>query len=346
LIIGENGQGKTNLLEAIYFLTVFRSFRQAADKECIRFGEKYFLLSALWRQEKRGPDVITVGFNGCRKKVNISGSRAKTLSKVFGKFKSVLLSPDDISVIQQGPAARRKHLDIALSIVSPNYLVRLKRYRKALSNRNYILRSNSFREDYIRPWEEQMAEQGAGLILERLEYIELLAPFYKDLYSKLSSAEKSGIRYYSRLLLKTNRQKRDSLDHNRLRQLLETALEKNRHLERSRGTTLIGPQTDDLIFEFNGRALRNFGSQGQQRTAVISLKIAEARLLQRHWSINAVLLLDDIFAELDSGRSAKLLEELVTAHQSFITAPRLEKIFGHLSHLPVKYVADGVITDG
>ena len=321
LIIGDNGQGKTNLLEAMHFLTVFRSFRHAADRECVRFGEDFFWLSALWTNEEDVPEKITVGFNGRRKKVVLSGNRAKTLSMVFGKFKSILLSPDDISIIQQGPAVRRKYLDIALSIVSPTYLVRLKRYRRALAARNYLLKSRKLNVELIRPWEEQMAEDGAWLILERVKYVELLSPLYKRWYKKLSSDEKSDVSYRCRLLGKESRQNIKSQEHSRLRELLVNGFAKNREVERSRGATLIGPQTDDLNFGINGCSLRKYGSQGQQRTAVICLKMAEASLLKRHHSINAVLLLDDIFAELDRRRCERLLEELVHKHQRFITAP-------------------------
>ncbi len=346
LIIGDNGQGKTNLLEAIHFLTVFRSFRHAADRECIRFGKDFFWLSALWTRGDDVPEKITVGFNGRRKKVTLSGNLAKNLSMVFGKFKSVLLSPDDISIIQQGPAVRRKYLDIALSIVSPNYLVRLKRYRKALAARNYLLKSRKLNVELIRPWEEQMAEDGAWLILERIEYVKLLSPLYHRWYEKLSPAENSIVSYRCRLLERKSRQVKNSQEHSRIRELLGDDLARNREVERSRGATLIGPQTDDLNFEINGRRLRNYGSQGQQRTAVICLKMAEAGLLKRHHSINAVLLLDDIFAELDRKRCERLLERLVNRHQSFITAPGKEAIFDSLSYLTVKYITGGVITDG
>ncbi|MBN2289287.1 MAG: DNA replication and repair protein RecF [Candidatus Glassbacteria bacterium] len=344
IIIGDNGQGKTNLLEAIHFLTIFRSLRQAADRECISFGEDFFRLSALWIKEEGSSERLAVAFNGRRKKVTCGGSQVRVLSKVFGKFKSVLLSPEDVLIVQQGPAARRKYLDIALSIISPVYLERLKRYRKALASRNYLLRSRSLRTELIRPWEEQMAEEGSRLILERIEYLRLLAPFYRELYARLSTAEKSEIKYYNRLLGPWEQWREGFPDYPGLRELLAGSLEKNRPLERSRGTSLTGPQTDDLVFGIDGRPMRSFGSQGQQRTAVICLKIAEAGLLQERWSVNAVLLLDDIFAELDCRRSERLLQELVDRHQSFITAPRREAILGSLSHLPVKSISNGVVT--
>jgi DNA replication and repair protein RecF len=345
LIIGENGQGKTNLLEAIYYFTVFRSFRQATDRECIKFGKDFFLISAKWRDEHGSFEQASAGFDGKTKKVIFDSERVRTLSRAFGKFKSVVLTPDDISIIQHGPAERRKYLDIVLSIISPVYLARLKRYRKALASRNHILRSYSFRVEHIRPWEEQMAGEGAWLILERLNYLGMLEPFYSETYKRLSSNESSGIKYNSRIMERFDGRDKSAPEYWELQKILVEVFETKRGIERSRGTTLNGPHTDDIIFEINGRRMRAFGSQGQQRTAVICLKIAEANLLHQRLSINPVLLMDDIFAELDRQRSEKLLEELLQKHQSFITAPRQEAFIETYTKLPVKYIADGVITE-
>lgn len=344
LIIGDNGQGKTNLLEAINYLTVLRSFRSPADRDCIRFEEEYFQIAGGWSDEDGQRETISVGYSGRRKKVLLSGKEKRFVSEAFGRFKSVILAPEDIAIVQQGPSERRRYLDIVLSIISIEYLERLKRYRKALASRNVLLRRTPFSESLALPWERQMVENGARIILERKEFIEALAPVYAGLFERLSGGERGSLRYSNNLL--GNAGSGDQIPVERIEELFEQSLKKNRPLERERGISLTGPQTDEVEFGIEGLPLRNFGSQGQQRTAVICLKMAETALLRRQTGIRAVLLLDDIFAELDSHRSLRLLEELVGSHQSFITAPRKEAVFERLGRLPVKYIHRGEVRDG
>lgn len=341
LVIGDNGQGKTNLLEAIYYLTLLKSFRSANDSECIRFGESYFNVRGGWEDDDGRVESASVGYDGRRKKVVISGEEKKRLSEAFGIFKSVLVTPDHIAIVQEGPAARRRYLDIVLSILSPAYLERFKRYRRALASRNTLLREHSAPAAAIEPWEREMAQSGAFLVERRREFVEKIAPEYEKLYSRLSPGESSTIRYISDLLQDDNGRGPEST---RITQRFLDRLNQRRSQERERGITLSGPQMDELLFEHGGRPLRNYGSQGQQRTAVICLKMAEAALIRREQDVKPVLLLDDIFSELDPVRSGFLLEELVERHQSFITAPRSEAIFARLGHLPALKISAGAIT--
>ena len=344
IILGDNGQGKTNLLEAIYYLTIIKSFRGSNDSECVRFGEDYFNLKGEWLDDEGQAGTISVGYDCRRKKVVLSGQEIRKLSEAFGAFKSIVLTPDDISIAQGGPAVRRKYLDIVLSIISPLYLISLKRYKKALETRNFLLRDESDSDKAIYPWERQIADAGAYITRERFIFIQNLSPFYEELFNKLSAGERGRVKYRSSLLGNSGSLKNEEPRIERIRNVFEQMLEKNRALERSRGMTISGPQTDELIFEIEGMSLRNYGSQGQQRTAVISLKLAEAHLLEKIKGIHPVLLLDDIFAELDRRRCSSLLEELLETHQSFITAPRKEAIFEQLSHLPVNYIRGGVLS--
>jgi DNA replication and repair protein RecF len=346
LIVGDNGQGKTNLLEAIHYLTVLRSFRGCPDRECVRFDGEHFQLTADWQDDQGEREAISLGFDGAHKKVTLSGKEKRFVSEAFGRFKSVILTPEDIGIVQQGPSARRKYLDIVLSIISPIYLERLKRYRKALASRNVLLRRTPFSENQIRPWEKQMAESGSYLIREREMFISQLSPYVTDLIGRLSPGEKGSLRYSSSILGDSEPGEVRHLELEKIRETFEYRLNRNRPVERERGISLTGPQTDEMAFEIDGRPLRNFGSQGQQRTSVICLKMAEAELMEKNFGLRAVLLLDDIFAELDLHRSLRLLEELVHRHQSFITAPRKEAVFERLGHLPVKYIHQGRVVDG
>ena len=346
LLIGDNGQGKTNLLEAIYYLTLLKSFRSNIDSECIRFGEGYFSLRGGWTDESGQRETASVGYDGRRKKVVLAGEEKKKVSEAFGVFKSVILTPEDIGIVQGGPAGRRRYLDIVLSISSPLYLERLKRYKRGLASRNILLRRPQAPDALISPWEEEMAESGAFIIGERFAYVQRIAARYGELFARLSAGEKAELAYRSDLLGGRSRSPGNEPDRQRVREAFIECLRTGRQTDRARGATQAGPQTDDLVFRLEGRPLRNYGSQGQQRTAVICLKMVEAGQIDLTSGVRPVLLLDDIFSELDRSRSARLLEELVEKHQSFITAPRKEPFFERLGHLPVKSIEKGVVRDG
>ena len=344
LLIGDNGHGKTNLLEAIYYLTLLRSFRGNQDADCICFGEQHFSVRGHWTDDQEGVENLVVGYDGRRKKLVLDGVEKKKVSEVFGVFKSVVICPDDIAIVQEGPSVRRRYLDIVLSLYVPGYLDRLKRYRRALASRNVLLKRHETAEATIKPWEVEMAVYGAKLVVDRLEFGDLLEPVYARLFETLGGGEKSSLSYESDILKAAGYDNGDDLvEQEKLVQVFEQRLEERRPTERERGTSLSGPQTDELVFGLGEKNLRGFGSQGQQRTAVICLKMAEAELFQSRRGIKPVLLLDDIFSELDPGRSSRLLGELVQRHQSFITAPRMEAVFDRLGHLAPLKVERGVV---
>ncbi len=343
LLIGDNGHGKTNLLEAIYYLTLLRSFRGSQDSECIRFGEEYFSIRGYWADEQESRENLVVGYDGRRKKLVLDGVEKRKVSEVFGAFKSVVICPDDIGIVQEGPSVRRRYLDIVLSLYVPGYLDCLKRYRRALASRNVLLKRHATAANAIRPWEVEMAIYGARLVTGRLEFTGQVEPVYGRLFETLGGGEQSSLRYQSDLLKAAGHDGGDTVDQEKLAQVFEQRLEERRSVEMERGTTLSGPQTDELVFDLGERNLRSFGSQGQQRTAVICLKMAEAELFQHSRGIKPVLLLDDIFSELDPHRSQRLLAELLGRHQSFITAPRMEAVFDRLGHLVPLKVEQGEV---
>jgi DNA replication and repair protein RecF len=345
LLIGDNGHGKTNLLEAIYYLTLLRSFRSTQDAECIRFGAEYFNLRGQWADDDGEQEHLVIGYDGRRKKVVLSGLEKKKVSEAFGRFKSVVISPDDIAIIQEGPSLRRRYLDIVLSLYVPGYLDRLKRYRRALASRNVLLKRHGVADATVQPWEVEMAIYGARIVVDRLDFVHQLEPVYSRLFEAMSGGEKGSLGFESDLLKAVGYASGDVPDQDTLAAAFEKRLAEKRPQERERGTTLSGPQTDELEFTLDTRSLRNFGSQGQQRTAVICLKMAEAELFQSRRGIKPVLLLDDIFSELDPHRSQRLLGELVERHQSFITAPRMEAVFDRLGHLVPLRVEKGLVSE-
>lgn len=333
VIVGDNGQGKTNFLEAVNYLTILRSFRGSTDSECITFGSDCFYLNLSF-DDGIVKSEISAGFDKSRKKITLDGKTLGSLSEGFGRFKSIVVCPDDIDMVQQGPSLRRKYLDIVLSVLSPQYLENLKRYRRALDSRNRLIKENVYDDSLLSPWEQQMAEVGSRVTWQRLDYVEQLSPEYEGLFENLSNGETGQVSYVNSV-----GEGFSSADEYKLRFL--ELLQAKRQEEFRRGRSLSGPHADELEFVIDDKSLRRFGSTGQQRTAVISLRIAEARLLEKITGQKAVLLLDDIFAELDNSRSENLFAQLAGSHQSLITTPKRENIFLSLSHMPQLAMKNG-----
>ena len=338
-IIGENGQGKTNILESIYYLQVLRSVRGARDQDLVRFGAKGFHISASCASDS--VHQISVGFetHGKKKKVTLDGSVASRLSEAFGSLPSVMFSPRDIQLVAGGPGERRRFLDLVLALSSRSYLSALQHYRAALSRRNAALREagRTGNESAASVWEPALAEYGAMLVCSRLEWVRQRAPEFARLTSAIGEPGESVISYSSSIARETD-----------IRGALENALERHRKHDIRRGMTHSGPHRDDLALTLDRRDLRLFGSAGQQRTAAISLRMLEGATIRESRGIAPVLLLDDPFAELDVKRSARILELLHGSGmgQTILAVPRATDIPPELTGLERKSVRAGVIEAG
>ena len=314
-VIGENGQGKTNLLEAIYYLQVLRSVRGARDQDLVRFGARGFYVSASIAGARASE--IGVGFEtaGKRKKVTVDGAVASRLSDAFGSLPSVMFSPRDIELVAGGPADRRRYLDLLLALSSRPYLRALQGYRGALARRNAALRvaSRTGEEASVAVWEPTLAEHGAVLLSARSEWVAANADPFADLVSAVGEEGESVISYRSTLASEPDP-----------RAALEAALERHRKHDMRRAITHSGPHRDDLLLTLNGKDLRVFGSAGQQRTAAIALRMLESAALRSARGVSPLLLLDDPFAELDGRRSSRILELLASAGwgQTILAVPR------------------------
>lgn len=337
-IVGENGHGKTNLLEAIYYLQLLRSARGARDAELVRFGEQVFHLSA---EGEIGatPRNIAVGFDRAsrRKKVRLDGRELTRLSDALGALPGVLFSPRDVGLVSGGPAERRRYLDVALALTSRAYLNALQQYRAALLRRNAALRDVSRGRqgmDRVAVWEPALAMHGAQLWSERQAWVERWAPAFAELCAAIGEREPVRLRYATSL--QTDGAVKDAL---------EGALAAKRPLDVKRGLTHAGPHRDDLELMLGGRELRLFGSAGQQRTAALALRILEARTLRERVGAAPILLLDDPFAELDARRSARILALLTDGGlgQIFLAVPRESDIPPELTNLPRVVIEDGAL---
>jgi DNA replication and repair protein RecF len=317
VVVGDNGQGKTNFLEAIYYLEILRSSRGARDQDLVRFGSDGFHVAATL--QNGGARDIAVGFEraGKRKRVRLDGGVPQRLSDAVGALPAVIFSPTDIELIAGAPTARRRYLDIMLALTSRGYLDALQRYRGALARRNAALRdvgrTARATDALIEIWDAPLAEHGARLWTERETWVTRLAPHFATVCRAIGEQAPVTLRYATNL--------RPGSDP---RSDLATALEEQRGADICRGATHAGPHRDDLAITLDGRDLRAFGSAGQQRTAAIALRMLEVETFREHRGGPPLFLLDDPFAELDVQRSARIMALLDDAGlgQTFLAVPR------------------------
>ncbi|MDB4887498.1 MAG: replication and repair protein recF [Gemmatimonadetes bacterium] len=345
-IVGENGQGKSNLLEAIYYLHLLRSVRGARDVDVVRFGAAGFHIAA--RTEGGVNHELSAGFErqGRRKRVKLDGAEPQRLSDGLGALPCVLFSPADVDLVAGAPSARRRYLDILLALSSRRYLAALQRYRHALAQRNAALRdalrsSRPNAEQRIAVWEAPLAEHGAVLWCERVAWAGQASPRFAAMCAAIGERAPVGLRYATAIEPAGD----DVAD---VAQAIAGALAAKRGLDIRRGLTHAGPHRDDLALTLDGRELRAFGSAGQQRTAAIALRLLEGETLRERLGAAPLLLLDDPFAELDVRRSARILELLAERGlgQTLLTVPRESDIPPALTELARWTIAEGIVHTG
>jgi DNA replication and repair protein RecF len=346
VVIGENGHGKTNLLEAIYYLELLRSVRGARDQDLVRFGAPGFHVGAtIDREGAPGPREVGAGFERAtkRKRVRLDGAEPPRLSDALGALPSVIFSPGDAQLVAGSPAERRRYLDVTLALTSRRYLAALQAYRGALVRRNAALRDvarTGRGESRATVWEPALAEHGAVLWTERRAWVDARADEFAARCAAIGERAAARMRYVSGLPVD------DGSDPvGAARAALEQALGEKRSLDLRRGVTHAGPHRDDLELTLAGRDLRIYGSAGQQRTAAIALRMLEAATLRDAAGAEPLFLLDDPFAELDARRSHRILELLgeVGLGQTILVVPRASDIPSELTRLERRTIRDGVI---
>lgn len=311
VILGKNGHGKTNLLEAIYYLVLFRSLRSAKDRELVRFDEAGFFVAGT------GAHRVTAGYeaSGQRKKVTVDGTEVKKLSDAVGVVTAVGFSPADRTIVAGGPAGRRRYLDILLSLGEPGYLGQLSAMRNALRQRNAALRRG--RSEEARAFDQPFAAAAVPVGEVRRRWVDSWTSRYAELSNALGERAQPAMRYHPR--------------HDRTSDApeeLERALAVTLDRDLRRCMTTVGPHRDDLLLTLDGRELRTYGSAGQQRTAAIALRLLEAETLTRMRGDPPIALYDDVFAELDAGRQSDLLALIreTLPGQAIVAAPRESEV--------------------
>lgn len=309
LFVGDNAQGKTNLLESIYFSSLGKSARTPRDKELIKWGEAQASVSA--RISKRaGCDDILIKIDNA-KRIAINNMPISRMSELMGVLTTVFFSPDELKIVKDGPGERRRFADIALCQLSKVYFDCLSRYNKILAHRNRLLKDKPT-EASIDLWDMQLVAEGAKVIKTRRGFIKKLNGFAGKIHLDITGTEKLELGYESV----------EGEDIETITANFTAALKKSRDRDKHLCVTSAGPQRDDIAISADGTDLRTYGSQGQQRSAALSLKLAEMELLKEHTGEYPVLLLDDVLSELDETRQNKLLSH-IKSYQTIITGTHL-----------------------
>jgi DNA replication and repair protein RecF len=309
IFLGQNAQGKTNLLESIWLFSGNRSFRNSKDKEFINFNANLSKINIdFFKDDREQSAEIIIGES---KKAFLNEIPLESISKFLSKINMTVFVPSHLSLISDGPAERRNFLDSAISSIKPNYLKLVQNYTSAVAERNKVLKDISYHSqllDVLFIYEEQIAKYGSKIIENRKKYIDKLQDVAKDIYFGISGQkEEISIKY----LTEVN-------DENMVEDFKDK-LFKNRKDDIFHGATSIGPHRDDIEININGISARTFGSQGQKRSAVLSMKLAESEILTKVFGEKPIILLDDVMSELDVTRQEYLLN-YIEGSQIFITS--------------------------
>jgi DNA replication and repair protein RecF len=312
LIIGKNGQGKTNLVESIYMLSIGKSFRTNKDKELIKFGENNLYIDArIYRDDET--KEIEVLIDNKNKGIKVNKISIIKISELLGNFNVVVFSPEDLKLVKDGPKERRSFIDKEISQLIPKYYNNLQRYRKTLFQRNKLLKNFSIDINLLEVYDEELAKYGSYIYITRRDFVKKLSDISKKFHKELT-----GNKEELSLIYKTQIDLNDSDDYNSVYQKLKSKLFESREHDIYNKITRYGIHKDDIEIYIDDIDVRLYGSQGQQRTASISLKLSEIELIKNEVGEYPVLILDDVFSELDEYRQ-KLLVEKLNDIQIFIT---------------------------
>lgn len=316
IFVGKNAQGKTNIIESVLMLALAKSHRASRDSELIRWGaDQAYIAGEVERNNRTLTLDIKIFPRG--KKVRVNGIEKRKISDFIGHLNVVLFAPEDLMLVKGGPQNRRRFLDVELGQMSPQYLHNLSQYQKVLLQRNNLLkdseRFDSGLLENLVVWDEQLIEFGSKLIKKRVQFLDKLQNFSSEIHKRITAGgEELQLEYKSKLLAEN-----PSLDE--IADLFRRFLDAARKDDFRRGTTSVGPHRDDIEVLINGRDVHTFGSQGQQRTAALSMKLAEIELIRHEVGEYPVLLLDDVLSELDEMRQLHLLESMGERVQTLIT---------------------------
>ncbi|WP_419882584.1 DNA replication/repair protein RecF [Peribacillus sp. B-H-3] len=324
VILGENAQGKTNVMESIYVLAMAKSHRTSNDKELIRWDQEYAKIEG--RVKKRNNSIpleLLISKKG--KKAKSNHIEQQRLSQYVGNMNVIMFAPEDLNLVKGSPQVRRRFIDMEIGQVSPVYLHDMSQYQKILQQRNHYLKLLQIRKQtdttMLDVLTEQLIDHAAKIVLRRYKFLLLLQKWAEPVHSGISRGKE-----ILKIEYKPSLDVSESMDLSKMIEEFQEKFAKIKAREIERGVTLTGPHRDDLVFYVNGRDVQTFGSQGQQRTTALSLKLAEIELIHAEIGEYPILLLDDVLSELDDFRQSHLLNTIQGKVQTFVTTTSVEGI--------------------
>ena len=331
ILYGENGQGKTSILEAIYILSISKSFRTNTEKILLQYEKEFFDIKGFFTNEINRDIFIRIFYSlKDGKNLFLNENKLKKYSEIIGTTPVILLSLEDLELTYGVPSIRRKFIDILISQVNPLYLHALQNYKRSILQRNKLLTLIYEKKESIRslfPWDEQILKNGSEIITHRLKLIEYFNSSISKYYKTISDKNETiKLEYKSRVTRNIDKITIDSIKE-RFSELLKSEI--NTDLQKQ--STTIGPHRDDIQFYLNNNLIRSFGSQGENKTFLIALKFLESDYIKNSVKSEPIFLMDDIFGELDSKRIEKLTEHVSDLGQTFITTVSKKKFTESLS---------------
>ncbi|MDV4150833.1 DNA replication/repair protein RecF [Clostridium sp. AL.422] len=319
VFMGDNAQGKTNILEAIYYCAFARSHRTSKDRELINWNNESAYVSILVGRDRLDKTIDINILKDGKKAIRINKVKVSKIGELFGNFNVVMFSPEDLRIIKDSPGVRRKFIDMELCQLNSKYYYNLVQYNKVLNERNIILKSRKVDKDILDIYDIQLANFGQNIITERLNYINKLNFYGNNIHRDISSGKEDiEFRYVSTIKELEN-----------IEDSFYEQLKKNRTRDIEKGSTSVGPHRDDFTVLINEIDTKSYGSQGQQRSAVLTMKFSSLKIIKELTSEYPVLLLDDVLSELDFNRKRYILSTIGEI-QTIITCTGIEDLTNYL----------------
>ena len=333
VFIGENAQGKTNLMESIYALAMTKSHRTTNDKELIGWNKEFATIKGTVEKTATKTN-LELQFSKKGKIAKVNYLEQKRLSSYLGNLNVILFAPENLTLVKGSPQNRRKFVDMELGQMSSLYLYDLVEYNRVLKQRNTYLKQLAIKkkqpDEYLEVLSEMLSELASKIVFHRLDFMKQLEALAIPIHDQLSlGREKFSVSYQATIPLE------DGLTPSQMKEIYMDQFKKNQTREADQATTLIGPHRDDLIFYLNEIPVQTYGSQGQQRSTVLSLKLAEIELMKLSTGEYPLLLLDDVLSELDDDRQTHLIKAIENKVQTFITTTSLDGIKQQFINEPV-----------
>ena len=328
VFFGDNAQGKTNILESVFISAFGKSYRAKKDNELIKIGEDFSNIIVNYKNNRRAGNVKIQISN--KKSIILNGIKIKKLSELLGNINIVLFTPDDINILKEGPSKRRRFLDMMIGQIRPNYVYAINEYMKVLEQRNnYLKQINNYKtinEDLMQIWDEKLTEYGIQIAKYRKEFISKIAEKIKEIHKEITeNKEDISIEYI------TDCENKDDF---------LSQLKNMRKLDIIKGYTTKGVQKDDFVIYINGQPVNIYGSQGQYRTSILSLKLCELEIIKEEIGETPILLLDDFMSELDEKRICNFAKHIKNT-QVIITCTK--EIYEEEVNKTVFYIKEGKV---